>query len=403
MQILASLKTTSPLHIAMPSNARYDPATGSVVYDPEKTPMTSTQTLEIINPAFHAVSVQEPDSQGESAIPDVDAAPVAADAPEKKPPQKPQHTIRVPAIMANNLVGHLRRHAAHHVLAALASKGERVSLPVYSCLQCGAWTGRPDGNDLLYSEYVKARQHPYLGLFGGGPRMIRRAFRAANAMPGLQSLREALHIPHIGQPMPEVRRLTQVAIFRRNDDLADLVNLSQAAQTLKDFESSIKVYQTAVLEGGKKDGGGRASSFTFSSLEFVTPGTAFDLSFDFLDDLTDAQMGLFLLSMDRFAEQDLLGGYTRNGFGRFVIDALHLDGEAIFRDGRLDRQHVTTQSLVQAWHDAAAQMRVEELEYLFRVGGKKRETTDKDGAKTEKKGAMADLERMVSEQQGLGA
>lgn len=308
--------------------------------------------------------------------------------------------------LCHPLRGHLRRHAAHHVLQALAARNETVSLPVYSCLQCGAWTGSPDGADLRYGEFLVAKKHPYLGLFGGGPRMIRRSFQATNALPALQSLRDALHIPSCAEPMPEVpvSQLTQIAVFRRNDDLADLANLATAAKTLKDFETSLRTYEAAVLSTGgarsdeEKKANAKVSSMTFSSMEFVIPGTSFDLSFDLFEDLTDAQIGLFLLSLDRFAQTDTLGGHSRNGFGRFFFSAVALEGEPVFRNGKLDRDQPAVQAYLQAWTEAANTMSVSELEYLFRVGGKKVKNKKDDGKS--KHPELSALEALVTAQQG---
>lgn len=416
MQITASLKLTTPLHISMPDALRYDVAKNQTTYREEgTTPLISTQSLQIVNPAMAVASPAEladdlPDDEGDSAVPRQEPVDLAVnDGGAEGPAQKPKLLLRVPAIMANNLVGHLRRHAAHHVLQALAARGQTVSLPVYSCLQCGAWTGSPDGSDLRYEEFVLAKKHPYLGLFGGGPRMIRRSFQTRNALPALQSLRDDLQIPYCGAAMPDipVRKLTQIAIFRRNDDLDSLVNLTLAAKTLKDFETSLLTYQAAVRSTGgmrsdaEKKVNAKVSSMTFSSMEFVIPGTAFDLAFDLFEDLTPAQTGLFLLSLDRFAETDTLGGHARNGFGRFVFTDVAMNGESIFRNGRLNPDHAAVQPYLQAWVEAGREMSVSELEYLFRVGAKKAKAKPKNGeAAKPKNPELTALDNLIATQQG---
>jgi CRISPR type IV-associated protein Csf2 len=204
---------------------------------------------------------------------------------------------RLPVIAANNICGRLRRFGAKFVLDALRAKGQKVSLPVYSVLQNGAWTGNPDGSDTTLDEYRRARAHPYMGLFGGGPRMIPRGFRAGNALPALAWVREQFGIEAADEPMPDAveRHLTQVFFCRRNDDLFHLVNLAQIESSLKDFEKAVTTYQQAIIENksGSRDGESKISSQSFSALEFVSPGASFDAWFSLREDLTDAQVGLF--------------------------------------------------------------------------------------------------------------
>lgn len=242
--------------------------------------------------------------------------------------------------------------------------------------------------------------------------MIRRSFQATNAIPAMHALRTALNIPHTVDPMPDLpmNLWTQIAIFRRNDDLADLANLSMAAKTLKDFEASLADYEAALTAtGGKrteddKKVGSKASSMTFSSMEFVIPGMLFDLSFDLFPDLTDAQIGLFLLSLDRFAQTDTLGGHSRNGFGRFVLESVVAQTNErdevlpLFSQGKLDRKAPHVAAYLRAWEEAANAMSVKELEYLFRVGSKKEKNKKVDG-NVAKPAPMSALEARVAGQQ----
>ena len=380
MKISALLKITTPLHITAPGDKRADPATGEIVFNDKATPLIAAQKMPVINPKFAAAALEQRESDDRAAMEQVEDDAKTPGAAQKKDSVGDRNTVDLPVIAANNLAGHLRRHAASIVLDVLRSRGEHVSLPVYSSLMSGAWTGRPDASDMNYGEYVQAKAHPYLGLFGGGPRMMRKGFATFNALPALSWVREFLSIPHVAaEVMPDIPayRLTKIFFFRHNDDLADLSNITQLDGTVKNSDELLTKYHAALLEDKPKDEGGkpknRVSCFAFSSIEVVLPGTTFDVNFELRDDLTDAQVGLFLLTLDRFAQTDTLGGWGRNGFGRFAFSAVETEGERLFDAGRLNRSNSWVVDKLSAWEQAAQDMSAAQLEYLLRRGEDSRE------------------------------
>lgn len=324
-RLSAFIRTRSPLHIAAPGGLRFDPATGKTVYGGQNVgvPCTSIQRSTIFNAA------------GE-----------------------PRH---FPVIAANNLAGRLRRHAARIVLEAFRERGQKVSLSVYNVLQCGAVTGNPDGKDLTLEEYRRYQEDPYFGLFGGGPKMMRRTVEILNAWPVHPDTTEILGSnahPHASR-YAQGEHFTDVWGFRRNDDLRDLVNIHQAATVVEDFEAAYTERQQTILsEVDREKGSSKTSVKTYSAIEFVRPGTLFDLSLQMNRDITPAQSGLFLLSLDSLAATEHLGGYGRNGFGRFSLEDVILgvgdDGlEGTFHDGRLQREHPVVAECLSAWHAAS--------------------------------------------------
>ncbi|MFN9471030.1 type IV CRISPR-associated protein Csf2 [Acidovorax sp.] len=344
-RIHAFLRTLSPMHITSPESARLDVAAMKVVYgDSMGIPLNQVQKLNVAEIGGSSRSV--------------------------------------PVIAANNIMGRLRRHGATKILDALRAKGEKVAVTTYSALQCGAATGKPDGRDVQFTEYREARQHPYIGLFGGGPRMMRRYVRCFNAVPYMDCtafmagrtkhpyLDEAVH-----KAPSDSRRLTQYWIQNRNDDLRELVNIGQAQDTIKDFEKEINERQQAILADSKANSEGadstsRHSTRSFSSLEFVVPGVYFPLCFEL--DVTEAQMGLFLLALDSFAATERLGGHARNGLGLFSLsDVLITDDKGtvlagkVFSDSRLDQAEAFVQPLLQAWAREASAISGADLDRLF--------------------------------------
>jgi len=339
------LHTLSPLHIAAPGNMRLNIDTLAVGYgDREKgIPCAGVQKL--------AVCVS-----GEM--------------------------VRyVPVIAANNVMGRLRRHAAAEVLDVLSVRGERVRLQTYSAMTCGAVTGKPDGRDVMFDEYRETRAHPYIGLFGGGPRMLRRYARGYNAVPFMQTTRfmfERVRHPFLDEKVHffagNEQGLLQRWIFNRSDDLRELMNVSQAAASINDFEQELLKRQSRIRSekqaAGENEADERHSTRTFSAFEFVIPGVCFPLSFDL--DVSAAQLALFLLALDRFARVERLGGHVRNGFGQFALkDAVLTDAEgvvladALFRDSRLDRTHAFIHPLLQHWEHSCAGLNAADLDRLF--------------------------------------
>jgi CRISPR type IV-associated protein Csf2 len=336
--LYAFIKTTSPLHISAPGSMRFDPATG-------KTSFGGTD----IGVACTAVQ----------------RMPIFTEDGERR---------AYPVIAANNLSGRLRRHAARLVLDALKDKGQKVSLSTYTTLQCGAATGNPDGEDITYQEYLNYKNHPYLGLFGGGPKMMRRAFRVHNALPvnaDTVATQGTLIHPTAREHLQE-GRLTEVWGFRRNDDLRDLVGIHQAEQTVTDFVSTFSARQMLIIEEAKKERGSgttKTTTKTYSAIEFVPPGVLFGLCVEF-SAINAAQQGLFFLALDSLAANERLGGQVRNGFGAFVLEDVRLeidDAEqtGLFNNGRLYRDHPVVSESLAAWGKAKLDLDAQQLEILL--------------------------------------
>lgn len=344
-RIHAFLRTLTPLHITSPESARLDVSTMKVVYgDSMGIPLNQVQKLNVMEMGGNSRAV--------------------------------------PVIAANNVMGRLRRHGATKVLDVLRSKGQKIAVATYSALQCGAATGKPDGRDVLFTEYRETRLHPYLGLFGGGPRMMRRNVRCFNAVPYMDStafmfvrnkhpyLDEAVH-----KTAQDSRRLTQFWILNRNDDLRELVNVGQAQASIENFDAEINARQQAILADSKANAEGaestsRHSTRSFSSFEFVVPGVYFPVCFEL--NVTDAQLGLFLLSLDSFAATERIGGHARNGLGQFSLsDVLITDGggavlaDGLFAESRLNQADSFVQPFLQAWAAEADTMKADDLDRLF--------------------------------------
>lgn len=348
-QIHAILKTHTPLHIASPGSLRFLPESGEITYNKETgIPCTAIQRL-----------------------------PFASE----------NGTERLPIIAANNIAGRLRRHGAGLTVEILHKKNQKISLEAYSAIMCGAVTGSPDSQTPTYQEYKLTSHHPFLGLFGGGPRMLRRAFRANNAQPinALTSNLKLLKHPRESLYTQDKMRLTHAWAFRRLDDLAQLSNVDLQEQSIENYEKEIQARQIKILEEKTKsksgEASGRTTTLTYSALEFVIPGIHFGLTFE-LDIKTLAQMGLFLLALDQFAAKERLGGYTRNEFGQFslndvvLMDESGIIAEDLFNNGRLVKEHEALIPFFEAWSIAADKLSADELQSLLALTNNSKEKED---------------------------
>ena len=252
---------------------------------------------------------------------------------------------------------------------------------------------------MTYNEYLRAKNHVYLGLLGGGPRLVRRRMQVLDALPCNEFLRT--HSYAIAHPHTENCRvskngyeLTAAACFKRGDDIRYLVSAELMQSSVEDFDQEMQRRTLEILEDQKKKDEGqsnniRSSTVVWSSFEFVKAGTDFDFTIK-LNDVTDAQIGLFLHSLNRFAHKHF-GGQSRNGLGRFALNDVMLVGdgveiENIFNNNELVTTNEGIAPFMAAWDDAVATVSAAELEELLR-GESKEEKVAKQAEKDAKAAA----------------
>ena len=371
-EVHAFLRLLTPMHIAFPSEAKVSSKTlkRAGFSDPGAIPLTTVQRLQV--PVLKPV-VESPADQSEQVA--------------QMAPIRPSYNEYVPVIAANNLAGRLRRHGAAEVLDVLRQKGQKVTIQTYSALACGAVNGNPDAKDPLFAEIMEARAHPYIGLFGGGPRMMRRYLRVHNAVPYTEVTKfmfDRLRHPKLDDEthMTKATWLTQNWLLNRNDDLIDLVNLAQQQASIENYVEAIQQRQSAVVDGKAKDeqekttagGAKRESTRSFTAIEFVVPGVIFPIRMEL--DVTQAQLGLFLKTLGRFVETERIGGFVRNGFGLFSLDDVHLvDVSETDESKRLHKvmdnnKLITTSDFMKQvlgeWETAAKELNADDLNRLFK-------------------------------------
>ena len=287
----------------------------------------------------------------------------------------------VPVIAANNIAGRMRRQAAKILLDVIKDKNQKITLQTYSAITCGAVTGNPDSRDLTFAEYQETSNHPYVGLFGGGPRLLRRRMQVLDVLPVMDSLRDAgftiKHPKDSGKSADNVLALTSAAAFVRGDDVSRLLDVERMSSTVEDFNAQQLARQLLIFEDQKKkdaeEKGSRHSTKAWSAFEFIVPGVDFDFTIN-LNGVTDAQIGLFLLSLNNFAKESL-GGQSRNGLGRICIkDVVIVDecnsclsvSESVFNNNELIQMHPAVTEYLAAWKEATKDIDAARLDAMMR-------------------------------------
>ncbi len=371
------LTTITPLHIAAPGALWFSTDTGRISYAPQNEdgsanmPCTGVQKLPFPKTAGEEFSMEE-----------------------------------VPVIAANNLAGRLRRQVEALVVDALAARNERITLGTYSALNCGAVTGKPDTGDVISFEMLKARRNNVqVGLCGGGVRMAPRYFKFDNAVPFIKGTTEisftrAKHPRFNLRIMPDKhqRFLTKGWFFRRLDDVKALSDMDGMQAVVENWEQTLTEYQTKLLADKAKDKGDREriSTTTGAAIEFVRPGVVFPITCEL--EVSDAQMGLFLLALRNFVERERMGGFVRNGFGKFLFDDVVLTNvetgeihDNIIRyDAASDRYLLDgpmNELFRAAWVEAANTLSGQELDVL--LGGDEESVSKRDEKAAKRKAGKA--------------
>lgn len=298
-------------------------------------------------------------------------------------PGEESGVANVPVIMANNIMGRLRRHAAALVLGIVQSKGQTISPGTYSALTCGASSGNPDSSVPTFDQLRTSMAHPYLGLFGGGPKLMRRYARMLNnpvpyTSVTAQSFKGIEH-PNFDPlihavPSSTEKFLTRGVLRNRMDDLTSLSDIALASATITDFENAIRERASAIAgnKAAKAETGSseRQTTRSFTALQYVIPNVIFPLSWSL--EVTPAQLGLFLLALDSFAADEELGGQGRNGFGRFnLFDMVLTDNtnqpiaSSLLLDNKLNRDLPEVAQAIAAWEEAALDITGNSLNDLF--------------------------------------
>lgn len=253
-----------------------------------------------------------------------------------------------PIFPGNDLRGRLRRKAAALVLDHITVSG-KVTVDLYAGLCAGAITASPE-SDVTVEEVLRAQDNVYMGLFGGGTRLLRSRFSTNDLVPVLTDTIEARIVPkHFSEAWVPTGfvgdevvgplagfGITDKRTSFRLDDVARVTNVNEMAQYIENVLVSVGQKQGETLSGRKErknskaaakagdiksaDVAGKKDLSNMFSVETIMRGTPMYCLIDLQNDASDAHVGLLLLSLQALVREQALGGWIRTGFGRYSAD-----------------------------------------------------------------------------------
>lgn len=358
------LKLTAPLHVASPGD-RY--ITFENLYILPRKPIGEPNYSGITTTTVYPIALTQEDIlEGTNG----DKTPKADEE------KKTQRSLEVPVFPANDMRGRLRRLAADVIFENLQSRVLKISLDVFHGMTCGAVTGQPV-KGLSFDVAVRSGVHPFLGLFGGGPRLVRSAVQFSPLWAITKTTIKAGIVPqrYEADCVIDDQYLLRPLFFRRVDDALEF-NSGRASMIVKGYSDA--VVEWMVKEGSQKKEGEEEASRnalrirTFSAIQYVVPGTRL-----FVDVRIDtsrtglSSLGLLIHAIAALANQQCIGGWVRNGFGRFETDLSFVsNGSRLPLLTKQDTKYTPNamgiiEDALDAWAEAESKITVEELEDLY--------------------------------------
>lgn len=270
----------------------------------------------------------------------------------------------VPFIPENTVRNRLRNLILSTMFDQLHATSRAIQLSCFATLQAGSATGNPDGIPATFDEMHRLGQHFFIGLFGGGPRMLKGKLKCDGFIPLIPSAARIL------PPGYEDRftndRITQIRFKRRVDpvtkvdeeecaiikDASDAITawgLDKAEKKLASKSKSDESTETEIKTSRNLD--------SFTAIELIIPGVDF-LSRVRLVSPTDAQIGAILQAYEKVSTITFGGGHGL-GYGEFELQELTLNGDSVFEFGGLTK---AAQPYLDAFWDEVAELDVETLE-----------------------------------------
>jgi CRISPR type IV-associated protein Csf2 len=338
---------------------------------------------------------------------------------------------RIPYFPSNDLRGRLRRKAATLVLDYITANG-RVKLELYAGLMAGAIDASPE-SAITVEEALRARDNVYMGLFGGGTRLLRSRYCTNDLIPVLRDTIDAGIVPaSFGEawvPQGQIAagvtgnltgyHLVETRTSFRIDDVSRVMNASEMEKFIDDALVSVAEKQAETLGGraerkADKDAAKLAKSVgdkvgeiatkkdlgNMFAVESIARGTPMYCLIDLANDVSDIHVGLMLLSLQSLVREQALGGWIRAGMGRYDADlTLTRNGQTypVFAPGQNGADATLTDDVFRAFcapaQEAMQKLTAQEMMEFFTP-----RTLDKEEAKAKKAAskAKADEDKKVA-------
>ncbi|MFW5886444.1 MAG: type IV CRISPR-associated protein Csf2 [Bacteroidota bacterium] len=344
----------SPLHISDPRSARYDPETDKIAYGKVGSPCTLTRHMDFHCPAHMS-------EKNKSGI------------------------FTVPVIPANGLRGTIRRLSSRVIEEHIVNNlDDKINFQTYLGMHCGAITGRPEPGDIAMAEVKGFRDHFFLGLFGGGPRIIPGKLRVATAYPVLDYFIEDLPlIPDnrkIGEQVMSIVdswRLFQVVPLPRVDDLVQIrddfakISVDEYKNVMLNLLEEAEARRKSKKSGEERKSDDKIGLQAINFYQTVIPGTRFYSKFEV--DGNPAQVGMLLKGLEKFVQKGIIGGKSACGLGSFMHNfQISIDGlkpEPVFnlKTNTLNMESESIKEIIQIFEEVLDEVNPDSLANLFDV------------------------------------
>ena len=314
MKIVVLMQNTTPYHSSAPGAAYVDLNGNFVSKTPGSFPCVRTRQMPVMA------------SRGEGEV----------------------RRLYLPIMPANSLRHDLRAGILGAILDAFRGK-YTLSPRAYAAAWCGNASGTPEGVTATFQEIATIQAHPFLGLFGGGPRMIEGKLMVDNAWGWTGETMDLA--PPQAHEWTNTGRLTEVVWKRRLDPIAqageDAVEIIDGgAEAITEWSAKANL-KPAKGKKGEEDAeadeerGLRA----FNAHEVVIPGVRFTWVIGTKRALTNQQLGAVLWGIQQMHGRHL-GGMSSLGYGKIAIKDVLLDGESLWKGEAIE--HTAIDAFIEA-------------------------------------------------------
>ena len=247
---------------------------------------------------------------------------------------------------ANSLRHELREAMLEPIFDELRGK-HSLTIGAYAAAKSGNASGSPDGVAASFDERMAISQHPFLGVFAGGPRMIEGKLKVDAAYPILADTLGLLGDGYEG--LAASGKITNVEFKRRVDPIVSIA--PEDAPLITDAESAITAWSNdaAGPEAGDEEDGGSRGLRAFNAHEVVIPGVHWLWRIS-LRNPTEAQRGLLLLAIEALNGRHF-GGSSSLAYGQIQIKSVSVDGNEVWDGGGLIDDDIVT-TACGAWAEA---------------------------------------------------
>jgi CRISPR type IV-associated protein Csf2 len=295
MKLEIILKNTTPYHSTQAGEARWDMKRGQVTYGKQGFPLTRTRSMPVIS-----------GQPGGEELP------------------KARH---VPIMPASSLRHALREQMLEEIFARILARKETLSKGAYAAAVSGNATGAPDGEAATFQEMREISAHPFLGIFGGGPRMMPGKLCCDMALPITDQTTSLVPAGHeerlVGGQILTVQQLRRVDPLLAPAPEAEGL-ITNSARELTEYH----IEQTAA-KGTTDDEDSRVRGLNALNFhEVVVPGVQWYWRLA-LARPTPAQIGMLLAGIAKLHGSHQ-GGMSRLGYGEIRIESVVLDGEEVW-------------------------------------------------------------------------